>query len=418
MIEQFLLDNAVLLATTLVAHFLLYLMHVVMARSLGPDGYGALASLLALMYLRVPVTTTIQFSAARVTSVLVARGQREEAGGLLLYLSRRLAPYALAVFIFLLVASPPIASFLNLQSSWLVVLVGLTFFLAAFLSINRGLLQGRQEFGGLGGNLIVEAASRLIFALLLVGIGWGVQGATLSYALGMLLAYLAALYPLRAWLAPKAEVLSDLKIDPMALTILMTNVGLALLFNTDMLVVKHYFPEEMAGTYAALSFIGKIIVFLGGPITMVMFPMVSELAASKRRSYVPLQVSILLTLLASLAVIVACWLWPTLIVRSIFGSQYRVDPTILVGYSIAMALFALNNLFANFQLALSKRAFLGPLLLAVPFQLLLFFFLHHTFEQIVLSMYVTLGLLLLYFLITGREHLMLRHRRCAAREDA
>ena len=46
--------------------------------------------------------------------------------------------------------------------------------------------------------------------------------------------------------------------------------------NIDVILVKHYFSADEAGHYAALSQLGKIIIFGTGAIASVMFPLVVE----------------------------------------------------------------------------------------------------------------------------------------------
>ena len=73
-----------------------------------------------------------------------------------------------AIAIVLTIARQPIAEYLRMSDSWLIAVfaLGMTFYTP--LGVKRGNMQGLCEFGSLSRNYILEAASKLALAILLV----------------------------------------------------------------------------------------------------------------------------------------------------------------------------------------------------------------------------------------------------------
>ena len=57
---------------------------------------------------------------------------------------------------------------------------------------------------------------------------------------------------------------------------LVAQLGQILINNSDVLIVRHFFPAEAAGYYAALALTGRIVFFATWSVVTAMFPIVAQ----------------------------------------------------------------------------------------------------------------------------------------------
>jgi hypothetical protein len=162
-----------------------YAFNVVMAFLLGPEAYGALAALLALVLVGSVPGLALQAVVARRTTL--AGGAAWPGVG---WLVGR-AGAGLVVLTVLL--GPGLVLFLHLDSAVPVAWLALALAPTPLLFATQGLLQGRERFGALAAVMVAGAAVKLAAGLALVAAGLGVSGAMAGVAAGGLLAALAGL---------------------------------------------------------------------------------------------------------------------------------------------------------------------------------------------------------------------------------
>jgi O-antigen/teichoic acid export membrane protein len=178
-------DALVLAAGMAVANAGNYAFNVVMAFLLGPEAYGALAALLALVLVGSVPGLALQAVVARRTTL--AGGAAWPGVG---WLVGR-AGAGLVVLTVLL--GPGLVLFLHLDSAVPVAWLALALAPTPLLFATQGLLQGRERFGALAAVMVAGAAVKLAAGLVLVAAGFSVSGAMAGVAAGGLLASLAGL---------------------------------------------------------------------------------------------------------------------------------------------------------------------------------------------------------------------------------
>ena len=178
-------DALVLAAGMAVANAGNYAFNVVMAFLLGPEAYGALAALLALVLVGSVPGLALQAVVARRTTL--AGGISWPGAG---WLVGR-AGAGLVVLTVLL--GPGLVLFLHLDSAVPVAWLALALAPTPLLFAVQGLLQGRERFAALAAVMVTGAAVKLAAGLALVAAGLGVSGAMAGVAAGAVLAALAGL---------------------------------------------------------------------------------------------------------------------------------------------------------------------------------------------------------------------------------
>jgi len=174
---------------------------------------------------------------------------------------------------------------------------------------------------------------------------------------------------------------------------------LACLGNIDIIMVKHYFSQSLAGYYAAISMIGKVILFATSSLIFVMFPKTSELHSENKETNKMLRSTLFYVVLISTGIVMTYFLAPNLIVSLAFGNEYNIGKYI-GWYSIAMALFSINNLFIMYNMAKGKLGFIYGLMVFIIIEVTAIPLFHDTLMSVIavvaMVMFISLIYLVLY----------------------
>ena len=255
-------DAVVLAAGMAVANAGNYGFNLVMAFLLGPEAYGALAALLALVLVGSVPGLALQAVVARRTAL---------AGGSVWPGARRLVGRAgLGLALLTVVAAPALVLFLHLDSAVPLLWLALALAPTPLLFAVQGLLQGRERFAALAAVMVAGATVKLAIGLALVAAGFGVNGAMAGVAAGGVLAALAGLRlaapgvggavgPEPGWWREVGGATTGL-------------LGLFLLANLDVLLARHYLDRAAAGRYALGAVVAKIAFWAPQFVVTIVFP--------------------------------------------------------------------------------------------------------------------------------------------------
>jgi O-antigen/teichoic acid export membrane protein len=253
-----------------------YAYNLVMARLLGPAGYGALGALLALALIASVPGLALQVVVARHTALRA--GDRRAVAELWSATLAWVVLAGLALALLLAAAGPLLSGYLRLGSLtpalWLAASVAPLPALAAV----QGMLQGCERFALLALVLVAAAAGKLAAGIALVALGAGVDGAIAAVAVGSLAAVLLAL----AWVRPAAgrpgragrhrtrPLPRGLGREVAAAT--SGILGLFVLANVDVLLARHHLGATGSGLYAAGAVLAKVAYWAPQFVVLVAFP--------------------------------------------------------------------------------------------------------------------------------------------------
>ena len=239
--------------------------------------------------------------------------------------------------------------------------------------IYRATLQGLLLFKDMIFSIMVENFLKLIIGVGLVYLGFSVGGAILAIVIATFFGWLVARsLTQKAIIATfevkKTDFAPKYKTEVLiyAIPVLLQSVSMTSLLSTDLILVKHFFPPSEAGLYAALSSLGKIIFYGVGPISAVMFPMISQRSA-KGHQYTNIFVySLALTALLSAVALMVYWLVPDLAIKLLYGSLYLKAAGLLVWFGLFIALYTVCNLMVSYFLSLGlTRVIILPVIAAI-----------------------------------------------------
>ncbi len=368
--------SALLLVTLNLASALHFAFHIAMARLLGPAGYGAIAALLAILYV-------LNVFAESVATVLARYTAHEPDPGRLHDLLRRglrqgsRATLALAALY--LTAAVPLGRWLRIPYP-LMALFGLSLVGVGLLPVHRGALQGWKRFGDLGLNMIWEVLAKLAIGIGLVWIGAGgyypkEYGAVAGIALSLCLAFAVSYLPLRDIYRTPATPAEAPDIYRYSLPVFAVTATVMGFYSLDVLLARAFFPDTAAGGYAVASFLGKSILLGTAAVTKAAFPHSAEAARSGRSRHV-LAGTLGLLALCVTPVIAVFGLFPEPLMRAVGGRGYQGAAELVLPLGIAMALMSFSNAFLLYRLSTGRLRFWTLLPLLVPLEAAALTFFH------------------------------------------
>jgi O-antigen/teichoic acid export membrane protein len=251
----------------LVANGLNIVATVLVARLLTAQQYGGAVQLLGLFFILSMPGSALLVGVVRRIAAATAVGGQEEMHRWTSTVARRCLVGLIVWAVFAAAIAEPLASALRVPSTGGVAAVLVAGGVWLVLCLYRAVLQGHRRYAGLGLNLIVEIAVRVVFILGFAAAGFGITG----FAVGLLLGEIVAagharILAGRAWRYPAADPLpADLEARDRAFSVDLTAalVGfslLGLLQNADIILVGRLDPAS-SGPYAAISVASKSLVF-------------------------------------------------------------------------------------------------------------------------------------------------------------
>jgi O-antigen/teichoic acid export membrane protein len=268
-------------------------------------------------------------------------------------------------------------------------------------------LRGKQNFGLVSWVGVITAGGDLILSAVLVVMGAGTIGAIIGLVLAQALAFAFAAIAARRHgfiehvrrrlirLPNLRRIFPELKY---ATYVLIASLGITLFYSMDILIVKHYFDARIAGLYAGIATVSRIIFFSTDSISQVLVPAVKITASASDNQQVLLKSFMLLFSVGGLIWLVFALL-PQLIVRVLMGSKYLPYASLLPRLSLVLLLVSVANLVVTYHMALRRIMVAFIVIIGLGATLLIVSHHHDSLVAVVNSL--LFGTLTLLILLSG-----------------
>jgi O-antigen/teichoic acid export membrane protein len=366
--------------------------NIAIARLLGAAQFGHATAIYTLLMLLSSVTLAYQL----VCSKFVAKNE-QIAAKVAVYnrLHRRSWRVSILVGLLIIAAAPVISNYLNLPSRTYVILLGIGTCLYIPLGVRRGLMQGAYEFRRLAENFILEVVVKLGGALVLLHYGLGVSGVIEAVVASIAVAYLAGRPSPAFRVTPRVGLPVSWDEGMQAIVFF---VGQVIINNLDILLVKHFFPAALAGLYAAVALVGRVVYMLSWSVVSSMFP-VSAGSSHERGGRAVMVTALLLVVLVASTFTMAMWLAPNSLWMAVLGHGFMVQvqgsfSALLVLYAALTGIYSFSVVLMTYEM--SRRianaswlqlAFSGAIALGI-------YLFHSTLHQVITVQMVLMILLL------------------------
>ncbi len=329
-----------------------YLFNLILGRWLGPEAFADLSLIVTLMLMVTFVTVTFQLTAAHFAAVYSQTPDDTRLAAHGRWLGRQGWLLGCAGLLIMAGGAPIWQRFFHMQSGWPFVILGLGLPVYFAQGVGRGLLQGEARFSRLALSYHAEMVVRVLVGLGLVALGGAVGGAVLALSLSFVATWLVVRRPSKATVElSRSEQLAVLRY---AGPIVVLQIGQILINNSDILLVKRFFPAALAGQYAAVALIGRVIFFATLPVVTIIFPLVAQRRASGESHRHLLALGLGAVAVVSTVISLFTLMAPNLTLRLLFGAAYVGAAPLLWPYSVATALFALANVVVTYRLSLNS----------------------------------------------------------------
>jgi O-antigen/teichoic acid export membrane protein len=268
------------------------------------------------------------------------------------------------------------------------------------LPIALGSLQGMDRYLAYGVMFLAIAVARIAF-----GVPWahtahgGSGGAIAGQALGVCVVLVGAAWLLRSDLIGRGTgaASSGLRRRPDMLAVLasLAFIGFAVITNLDILLAKLFLPSDEVGEYAALSTIGKVVMFLPAAIAVVMVPNAARARHSRQDAGRVLRIAAMLVAVTTIVTAVPAALAPEFVIESMFGAKYLDAASGVLPMVSAGAGMALLYLLVIYTVAIEDRRWTMLLAGGILLQVLGISLFHESPAQIALVQAIVVGLVLI-----------------------
>jgi O-antigen/teichoic acid export membrane protein len=352
--NPFLKNSAVMFVGTMGTNVLAYVYHLVVGRSLGPEGYGEIAALLSIFYILNSPSIVVQNILVKFFSQLRAKEEHGQGKRLFVRATTMVLVLEFLCLLLLLPFVSTLASFLHIEHQGNLLWLYLMFAVFLVTIINISALQAYQQFVAMSIVNMAGGALRLGFGA--VGAMFGVMWTLVANVAAGIVAYGATFIPLRQFLRTTPE---KLRISPATALYYSVPTFLAVfsvnaLYSMDVVLVKHFFTSQEAGIYSSLSVLGKIIFFASYSIGQVAFPMLAE----RRELNKPYGMIVIAALgivgVVSGVLTLGYIAFPSFVVSVLFGSAFDDASQYLGIFGAFISLYTLSNLFTTMYIALGK----------------------------------------------------------------
>lgn len=343
------LGSLILIIGSNFANLLNLLYHPILGKMLGPSQYGELVAIISLLGLLAVIPSSLSLVVVKYASI--AKNDNE-VSSLVSWLRAKALMIFSVLAIFFLVSTPLILSFLRINNPSYLILVVISFILTSQSILNRSVLQGLLKFKEMIISIIVENSAKLLISILLVYLGFQAGGAVAGFALSAAIGWYITKFYLRPFTAKSNSPVPFKQLMAFTAPVLIQSFAMTSLYSSDVVLVKHFFSSHEAGLYGALTTLGKIIFYGAGPISAVMFPLISRNQArgyEYRRIFI---YSLSATLLLAFSILAVYWFIPRFAINLLYGSAYEEASGLLIWAGVFMVFFTFSSLIINFHLSL------------------------------------------------------------------
>lgn len=285
------------------------------------------------------------------------------------------------------------------------IMIGI-FFPFAWL---RGIINARQQYHLAGILILVEGLVKLGLGYLSQYFPTPIFGASLTLPISLLVPSAIA-FIIIAVSSIKLSLRGHLTLPPKFLTFFLNssllNIGVILPFTLDIALVKHYFPPEQAGIYAALTLIGKTVFFINYSIGGLLVPVMSNRSAKKIHSHKPLLIVICLVLLINIGTLISSIALPNYTIRFLVKDAFPLISPYLIPYLIAVACVSITAVFTTYNLIINRFLFPVLSLVAVVVEIIGISLFHSSLHQVVNVLLVTF--LSLLIVVSALQYRLIR----------
>lgn len=407
--DDFLVHTGVLVLGTKLGDLFNFIYRIALVRLLTVDEYGILNSLISFTMIFSPFIAPFQPALTKSLAEYLGKEEYGKARYVIRKAGTTLAIFSiilLAGFLFDQLVSGYLANYLNLNNRYYLLLVGMLVAGTIIIAVPQAFLQGAQLFNSMAGISAVSAFVKLLLGLGLVYLGFRVSGGLWGFIVCPLFILLIGTILIKKYFNRiGGEIAKPVVVSMAPIYRYFIPTGLLLgsfyaLTNMDVVLVRHFYPEE-SGIYSLAQMAGLMIFFLPGAITMVLFPKVVAARSNDSDSRYLLKKSLILIAVFCLLGVLVFTIFPTELLRLITGKTTPRTVELIPWFTLAMSFHALTMPVLFYHLASHNTRIVSPMVLLAVAEAVTIYLYHPTLSSIlfILLFYAVTAFTLSLFMI-------------------
>ena len=333
--ERFAREAALFVVLALAANALAFLYQLAMARLLEPRQFAAVLAIISAMAIVAFPANAFQAAVAIGAGRLNAAGKSAHLGAYARRAAIGSATPLIAVVVLALFYREAVGQFFGFDGTAVVLWMCASLILAMWLAAHRGVLQGAGRFTVLGVVTLVEVALRLLSSVALVLGGFGVDGATAGFPVGIGGAVAFGVWSLRQRFGGNVRVRinlwASLAHEARAVPAMMAVFGVQAI---DIVIANTRLHDADLEAYSAAALAGRIIFYAGFVVSLLVLPRYRDMFSLRRLDDRLVAGSIGAITLICAGGIVAGLIFPGTIHTVLVGSSYTADTQLMQLYLI------------------------------------------------------------------------------------
>ncbi len=385
--NAFFRGSAVFTITSFAVSVLNYLFNLIIARFFSLAVYGEYSTAFSyLALLLVPLGAFNLILIKRIGATAVT----DRFGFILAieaWVVRLLTKVWLPILSLVVVGALLLIRFSNLATTSIIMII-FSGLIAIFTTVYVAGLQASKRFFASGTIPALGSALKIILVLSVVYVSASLENLYLALIIDSVITIAIYRWYLKRFRSdlryhlPSISVLARY-IKSRTLTIpLIATLGMVGLLSVDVMLVKKFFAPADVGLYAGLALLGKIILYVTGPIATVAFAFFTGHESKHQRGkilFITTGLFICIGLVATLGYLLV----PNLVVGIIFGQRFMSIASTIYVAAIFGTVYSLANLFAQYYISREEPVAMASLVfLAVQVGGIIMF--HENFKQVLL----------------------------------
>ncbi len=388
---------------SIVANVFAFLLNLFLARNLSYSDYAIFASLLSVITLASIPAGSMSAVIMRFATDYYAREQLEKLKIFYFKIFRFILILSFLIFSSFVIFSVPLKNFLHLDNASYVILAGLIVSMTYLFIMNSAFLQSLLKFAFISIMSVIGGIVKLFAGVVLVIFGFRAFGGLWAVFFMMLVSFLLGFIPLKKIISQqvvgKKISIKTGEIFSYAFPTFLISLFLTSFTSIDVILVKHFFSAQDAGFYAGVSLIGRVIFYFTSPIPIVMFPLLVKRHSIGKNFVNLFYLAQVLVILPSLAITVFYFVFPDFVINLFLGGRdYLYVAPYLGIFGLYITIFSAVNVCVNFFLSLKKTRIAVLVVIAALSQIVLIYFYHTNFYEVIGVSLVISSLLLISLL--------------------
>lgn len=365
--DSFYRNALIFTAASLFTSVLNYIFYPILARMLSVEEFGELQLITSII-----LQLSTAFSGLNLINIsLMTNSEKSEGERLVAALQRVIVWLFIGIALLLVAASPWLGKFFHFSSYAAFALAAPSLVISALSVFWTSILQSKQDFTSLSIYSVATGLFKLLSSAGLVYIGFGVIGGVIGLSVGLVFSLVLVRLVTRHHLPPlahtvrpprSADRLVIRKYAPYIVSVIVSLTVSSILLSLDTLVVKRSFESLVAGEYAGVATIARIIFFASSPLVAIMIPLLK--IKNTRSNLSALGKTLALSLSISIVGAMVLLGLSEQVINILLGYSYLPGGAYLPAAVLLAALSTILNLNLNYLLAVRNKYVL-PVMVAL-----------------------------------------------------